>query len=62
MNSRLVHWFARAALLYAFPGFVFDAFPEDLVPSNEAIKAAVTKSLPLLETGARGSNHFQPSR
>jgi len=37
MNSRLVHWFARAALLYAFPGFLFDAFAEDVVPSNEAI-------------------------
>src|SRR5213594_2649763 len=55
MNSRLVHRFARVALLYVFPGFVFDAIAEDLVPSNEAIKAAVAKSLPLLETGARGS-------
>src|SRR6059036_317786 len=55
MNSRLVHWFARAALLCAFPGFLFDAFAEDLVPGNEVIKAAVAKSLPLLETGARGS-------
>ena len=55
MNCRLVHWFARAALLYAFTGFLFDAFAEDLVPSNEAIKAAIAKSLPLLETGARGS-------
>src|SRR2546426_6366384 len=55
MNSRLVQWFVRAALLYAFPGFLFDAFAEDLIPNNEAIKAAVAKSLPLLETGARGS-------
>ena len=55
MNCRLVHWFARAALLYAFPGLLFHAFAEDLVPGNEAIKAAVAKSLPLLETGARGS-------
>src|SRR5437762_1823209 len=55
MNSRVVHWFARAALLYAFPGFIFDAFAEDLVPSNEAIKAAVARSLPLLETASRGS-------
>src|SRR5213596_969908 len=55
MNCRSVHWFARATLLYAFPGFLFDAFAEDLVPSNAAIKAAVAKSLPLLETGARGS-------
>jgi len=55
MKSRLVHWFARVVLLYAFPGFLFDAFAEDLVPSNEAVKAAVAKSLPLLETGARGS-------
>src|SRR5207244_11033884 len=52
---RLGHWFARPALLYACPGFLFDAFAEDLVPSNEAIKAAVAKSLTLLETGARGS-------
>ena len=53
MNSRLVHWFARAALLYAFTGF--DAFAEDLVPSNVAIKAAVARSLALLETASRGS-------
>src|SRR6266542_2324554 len=53
MNCRLVHWFAFAALLYAFPGF--NAFAENLVPGNEAIKAAVAKSLPLLETGARVS-------
>src|SRR5436309_2732501 len=50
-----VHWFVRAALLCAFPGFLCDAFAEDLVPNDEAIKAAVAKSLPLLETGARGS-------
>ena len=55
MNSCLEQWFVRAAMLYAFPGFLFDAFAGDLVPSNEAIRAAVTKSLPLLETGARGS-------
>jgi N-acyl-D-amino-acid deacylase len=55
MKSRLVHRFVLSALLYAFPGFLFDAFAEDLVPGNEAIKAAVAKSLPLLETGARGS-------
>lgn len=55
MNSRLVRWLARAALLCAFPGFVSDACAEDLVPGNEAIKAAIVKSLPLLETGARGS-------
>src|SRR5216117_1910000 len=55
MNCRLIHRFARAALLYAFPGSAFGLIAEDLVPSNEAIKAAVAKSLPLLETGARGS-------
>src|SRR6266508_4018059 len=55
MKSRLVHWFVRAALLCAFPGFLCDAFAEDLVPSPEAIKVAVAKSLALLETGARGS-------
>src|SRR5205814_10594966 len=55
VHCRLVHWFVRAALLYAFPGFLLDAIAEDLVPSNEAIRAAVAKSLPLLETGARGS-------
>jgi len=48
MNCRLVHWFVRAALLYAFPGFLLDAFAEDLVQTNEAIKAAAGKSLPLL--------------
>ena len=55
LRSRLVKWFARAALLYAFPGFLFDDFAEELVPGTEAIKAAVAKSLPLLEAGARGS-------
>jgi hypothetical protein len=55
MNCRLVHWFARAALFYAFPGLLFDAIAEDVVPSHETIKAAVAKSLPLLETAARGS-------
>src|SRR6185369_17841340 len=46
-----VHWFARTALLCAFP--TFNALAEDL--NNEAIKASVAKSLPLLETAARGS-------
>src|SRR5438552_11282101 len=55
MTTRLVHWFARVALLYGLPGLLIDAFAEDLGPSDEAIKAAVAKSLPLLETGARGS-------
>src|SRR6185503_21215547 len=55
MNSRWVCWFARAALLCAFAGSDREAFGEDAVPSNEAIKAAVVKSLPLLETAARGS-------
>ncbi len=49
MNSRLVQWFAGVVLL-SLP-----AFAADVVPGNEAIKAAVVKSLPLLETGARGS-------
>ena len=53
MNCRIVHCLVRAALLYACSGF--NAFAEDLVPSHEAIKAAVAKSVPLLETGARGS-------
>src|SRR5262245_62006961 len=55
MQSRLLLWFVRAAVLYPFPGFVFAAFAEHLVPSPEAFKAAVAKSLPLLETGTRGS-------
>jgi hypothetical protein len=55
MNSRLAHWFARVVLLYACIGFLFGAFAEDVVPGNEAIKAAVMKSLPLLETAARVS-------
>ena len=55
MNSRMVPWFARAALLGTFSSFVFNACAEDPVPTLEAIKAAVAKSLPLLETGARGS-------
>jgi hypothetical protein len=48
-------WYARVSLLCAFSSSLFDAVAEDLVPSNEAIKAAVAKSLPLLETAARGS-------
>ena len=55
MNVPLAHWLVRAVLLYAFPVFLFDAIAEELVPSDEAIQAAVAKSLPLLETGARGS-------
>src|ERR1044071_6604449 len=55
MSARLVHWSARAALLYGFRGCAFDAFAEEVFPSNEAIKAAVAKSLTLLESGARGS-------
>jgi hypothetical protein len=53
MNRLIVHGFVRATLLYAFSGFSILA--DDVVPSNEAIKAAVVKSLPLLETAARGS-------
>ena len=49
-------------LLCAFLGFGFDAFAEDLVQSNEAIKAAVTKSVPLLEAGARGSMEKRKQR
>src|SRR5687767_11926421 len=55
MRCHIVHCFTRAALLCALSVSRLDAFSEDLVPSNEAIKAAVAKSLPLLETGARGS-------
>src|SRR5881296_73278 len=55
MKFRLAHWFAHAALLCAVPGCLLDAFAEDAGPSNEAIKSAIAKSLPLLETGARGS-------
>lgn len=55
MISRLVHWFARSALLCAISGLAFGAFAEDVVPGTAAIKAAVKKSLPLLETAARGS-------
>ena len=54
MNSRLVHRFACAALL-SFPVFAFDTFAAEAVPNEQAIKAAVLKSLPLLEAGARGS-------
>ncbi len=55
MNSHQAHWFAHAVFLWAFPGVVLDAFAEDLSPSNEAIRAAVSKSLPLLETAAQVS-------
>jgi N-acyl-D-amino-acid deacylase len=47
--------FIRAALLCTALGFVTAAFAESLLPSDEIIKAAVTKSLPFLEAGARGS-------
>jgi Prenyltransferase and squalene oxidase repeat len=55
MNSRLIRSLVSAGLLSTFPGLVFEAIAKDLVPSNEAIKGAVVKSLPLLEAGARGS-------
>jgi hypothetical protein len=55
MNSRLIYRFTCAVLLCAFPGCAFDVFAAEVVPGNEAIKAAVVKSLPLLEAGARGS-------
>ena len=55
MISRLVHWFARLTLLCALSGFAGGAFAEEVVPSTAAIKAGVKKSLPLLETAARGS-------
>jgi hypothetical protein len=54
MNSRLIRCFAGAALFCAFFGGVASA-AEPFVPSNAALRAAVVKSLPLLETGARGS-------
>src|SRR5881398_1860053 len=55
MNCRIVHCLVRVTLLCACPGFLIDAFAEDLVPGNEAIESAVAKSLPLLETAARVS-------
>lgn len=53
MNYPLLRWFAHAALLFAFCDF--PAFAADVAPTDDAIKAAVVKSLPLLENGARGS-------
>ncbi len=44
-----------AAMFYILSGFLFGAFAADVVPSNEVIKAAVAKALPLLETASRGS-------
>src|SRR6266699_3596314 len=55
MRCRIVHCLVRVTLLCACPGFLMDVFAEEVVPSNAAIKAAVTKSLPLLETATRGS-------
>src|SRR5687767_534951 len=55
MRCHIVHCFTRAALLCALSVSLLDTFAEDLFPGSEAIKAAVAKSLPLLETGARGS-------
>jgi hypothetical protein len=54
MNLRPAECFARAAVLCAVVGVAFGA-AADNVPGDEAIKAAVTKSIPLLETAARGS-------
>src|SRR5262245_60735973 len=55
MRCRLVPCFVSLALFYTLVGRLVDAFADDLVPRDEAIKTAVAKSLPLLETGARGS-------
>src|SRR5687767_13126129 len=55
MRCHIVHCFTRAALLCALSVSLLDTFAEDLFPGNEAIKAAVAKSVPLLEIGARGS-------
>src|SRR5258705_7509290 len=52
MNPSLVGWFT---LLCALSGVAFDGFAEGVGPDNKVIKAAVVKSLALLETGARGS-------
>ena len=54
MNLRPAQCFARAAVLYAVLGPVFGV-AADAIPKNEAIKAAVTKSIPVLEASARGS-------
>jgi hypothetical protein len=52
MNSSLLRW---CALLYAFSAIPIEALAEDVGLDDEVIKAAVVKSVPLLETGARGS-------
>ena len=49
-------------MLCGFFGFLFEAFAEDLGPSREAIEAAVAKSLPFLETGARDSMEKRKQR
>jgi hypothetical protein len=55
MNSSLGHWLAGAVLSSAFLGLALDASGEETGPANEIIKAAVVKSVPLLEIAARGS-------
>lgn len=55
MNSSFVQWLARAALFCAFFAVRSEAFSEDVGPEKKVIQAAVVKSVPLLETGARGS-------
>jgi hypothetical protein len=50
VNSNLVPWFTLLCAVIAF-----DAVAEDVGPDHKVIEAAVVKSLPLLETGARGS-------
>ena len=54
MTSQPAHPFTRFALFALF-GLGFGAFAEDDAPSSVAIRAAVKKSLPLLEAAARGS-------
>lgn len=49
------HWLTRSVLVGAVFGIGLGALAEEGAPSVTAIKAAVKKSLPLLETAARGS-------
>src|SRR6188508_194665 len=53
MNSSLVQWFARAAVLCGFFAVGSEALAEDA--GLEVIKVAVMKSVPLLEKSALGS-------
>src|SRR5829696_5655928 len=51
----MAHFFLPALVIVGLSGFLLDGAAQDAVPDDATIRAAVAKSLPLLETAARGS-------